>query len=160
MADIIVDGTTRVAFVASIANINAPTVAELNAGILLQSVMPADGLVNFQPTTETVDNSSLASTFGTKTNGRTSFGDSRLRLKKQSGTDTAFNTLNVRNTVGNVVVRRWIDQATAWATGQMVSVYPVITGDRADVDVEANSVARYEIPTPVTAPAALSATVA
>jgi hypothetical protein len=37
MADIIVDGQTRVAYVPTIANIAAPTTTELNAGTLLQS---------------------------------------------------------------------------------------------------------------------------
>jgi hypothetical protein len=160
LGDITVDGTTRVAFVPTISNINAPTTTELNAGILLQSVMTPDGLMNYQPTTESEDNSSLASKFTTTTNGRTSFGDARLRLKKQTGTDTAYNTLNVRDTTGYVVVRRWLDQATAWTSSQVVSVYPIITGDRADIDPDANSVARYEIPTKVTATPALTATIA
>src|SRR5690242_4536474 len=98
--------------------------------------MTPDGLMNFQPTTNTADNSSLASKFGTKMVARTEFGDTRLRIKKQAGTDTAFTTLNVRGTTGFIVVRRWIDQATAWTAGQIVSVYPIQTGDRADVDPE------------------------
>ena len=39
MADIIVDGMTKVSYVPTIANIAAPTVAELNAGTALQSTL-------------------------------------------------------------------------------------------------------------------------
>jgi hypothetical protein len=44
MADIPADGNIRVAWVTSIANKAAPTVAELNAGLLLTSIITADGL--------------------------------------------------------------------------------------------------------------------
>src|SRR5258708_36513503 len=106
MPDIVVDGFTRVAYVPTIANIAAPTTTELNAGILLTSVMTPDGLTGFEPTTADVDNSSLNSTFDTKTIGRDSFSGTKLILKKQSGTDTAYATL-LRGVAGYIVVRRY-----------------------------------------------------
>lgn len=48
MADIIVDGMTRVTFAPTIANTAAPTVAELNAGTLLQSTLIPAGLEGFE----------------------------------------------------------------------------------------------------------------
>jgi hypothetical protein len=51
--------------------------------------MTPDGLTGFEPSTADVDNSALNSTFDTKTIGRDSFSGTMLRLKKQSGTDTA-----------------------------------------------------------------------
>jgi hypothetical protein len=65
MPDITADGKTRVYWVTTIANIAAPTVAELNAGISLQATLTADGLMGLQPETADVDTSSLASTFNT-----------------------------------------------------------------------------------------------
>lgn len=161
MTDIVVDGTVRVTFAATIANPAAPTVAELNAGLLLQTLLTADGLIGFQPSTAEVDNSSLASTFSTKTIGRSEFSGTMLRLKRQTplGSDTAWSTLT-RGTVGFIVIRRWVTEGTAWASTQLCSVYPVICGETSDVDVEANSVARYEIPTPITNSAFIRATVA
>jgi hypothetical protein len=44
MADITADGKTRVYWVTTISNQNAPTTAELNAGISLQATLTADGL--------------------------------------------------------------------------------------------------------------------
>jgi len=157
--DITSDGKTRVAWVTSIANINAPTTTELNAGILLQSTLTADGLQGFKPDTADVDTSSLASTFNTTVNGRTSFSNTMLRLKKQSGTDTIFTTL-VRDAAGYVVIRRSVTESTAWTTAQALEVYPALCGEVARVDPEPNSVERYEIPIKVTASPSLRAAVA
>lgn len=159
MADIPVDGKTRVAWVPTISNAAAPTVAELDAGILLQSTVTADGLAGFAPETAEVDAGSLASTFDEKSIGRASFSNTMLRLKKQTGTDTIYDTL-VRGAEGYIVVRRYVDQATAWAASQKVSVFPVICGETKELDPEANTMARYEVPTIVRQAPTLRATTA
>lgn len=159
MPDIPVDGNTRVAWVPSCANIAAPTVAELNAGLLLQSTLTADGLVGFEPDTADVDNSSLASTFDTLTIGRDSYKGTMLRLKKQSGTDTVFSTL-ARGTSGFVAIRRDILETTAWATSQATEVYPVILGQRRRLAPQSNTVTRYEVPTKINAAPSLTSVVA
>jgi hypothetical protein len=159
LADIPVDGTTRVAFVPTIANNAAPTTAELNAGVLLQSLITADGLVGFEPDTADVDNTSLASTFDTKTIGRDSFSGTLLRLKKQLTGDTAFTTLT-RGTAGYIVIRRDITESTAWASTQAVEVYPIVCGQRRRLAPESNTVARYEVTTKISALPTLTAAVA
>jgi hypothetical protein len=159
VADITADGKTRVYWVSTIANINAPTTTELNAGIALQSTMTADGLNGFQPDTADVDTSALDSTFSTTVNGRTSFSNTSVRLKKQSGTDTIFTTL-VRDTAGYVVIRRSITASTAWASSQACEVYPALCGEVSRIDPEPNTVERYEIPMKITASPALRAAVA
>src|SRR5215813_9128607 len=105
MADITVDGMTRVSFVSAIANQNAPTTTELNAGLLLTSQMTPDGLMGFEADTADVDNSALDSTFNTVTIGRDSFSDTKLQFKKQASGDTAYTTLT-RGTTGFIVIRR------------------------------------------------------
>lgn len=160
MADVFADGNTRVAFVGSISNIAAPTVAELNAGTLLQSYITSDGLMGFEATTAEVDTTSLASTFNTKTIGRDDFSGTGLRLKKQTyGSDTPFSTLT-RGTSGYIAIRRGITESTAWAADQAVEVYPVTCGQRKMLAPEANTVQRYEVPTPITSAPDLAATVA
>lgn len=149
MADIVVDGFTRVAFVTAIASQGSPTTTELNAGILLQSVMTPDGLTGFEPTTAAVDNSALNSTFNTVTIGRDSFSGTKLIFKKQSGTDTVYNTLT-RGTTGFIVVRRYLDNSTAWASSQVVEVYPVIFGQTRNLAPVANSVTKWEVDTMIT----------
>lgn len=159
MADITADGKTRVYWVTTVANINAPTTAELNAGIALQSTMTADGLNGFQPATADVDTSSLDSTFSTMVNGRTSFSNTSLRLKKQSGTDTIFTTL-IRDTAGYVVIRRSVAASTAWTSAQGVEVYPALCAEVSRMDPEPNTVERYEIGIKITAAPALRSAVA
>lgn len=159
MPDITADGKTRVYWVTTIANINAPTTTELNAGIALQSTLTADGLNGFQPATADVDTSALDSTFSTMVNGRTSFSNTALRLKKQSGTDTIFTTL-VRDTAGYVVIRRSVAASTAWASAQAIEVYPALCGEVSRLDPEPNTVERYEIPIKITSAPALRAAVA
>ena len=161
MADIIVDGMTRVAFVPTIANIAAPTVAELNAGTLLQSTLVPTGLEGFENTTAEVDSTSLASDFDTKLPGRKSLSGTGLVLKKQDGTDTVFNLLSVPNTNGYIVIRDGVAQATAWTVADKVEVYPIRTATHNTVGRgEANSVLRYRIPTTVTSVPNLKAVVA
>lgn len=153
MADITADGKTRVYFVTAISNQNAPTTAELNAGIDLTGTVTADGLSGFQPNTADVDVSSLASVFTAVINGRTSFSNTQLTLKKQSGTDTIFTTL-VRDTAGFLAVRRSVAQATAWTSTQGVEVYPMVCEEVARMDPAPNTVERYIIGIKITAGAA------
>lgn len=152
MADIIVDGMTRVAWVPTIVNIAAPTVAELNAGILLHFTLTPDGLLNFMADTADVDNSSLGSTYDTVDNGRDSFKSTGLRLKKQDGVDTTYTTL-VKGATGNVVIRRDIDRNTGWASSQgsggtngTLAVFPAKCARRRRLDPAKNEVTKYEVP--------------
>lgn len=145
MADIISDGNTRVTWVTSIASKSAPTAAELNGGLTLQSTMTPDGLMNFQPSTNKVPNRKLDGLFETSDVGTTSFGDMGLKFYKQSGTDTIFNTLT-KYTAGYVVVRKSIAVATAYATSQLVQVYPAKCGETSWLDPEADTEERYMIP--------------
>ena len=138
MADSLSDGRIRVAWVPSIASINSPTTAELNAGTLVSPVMTPDGLMGFEPDTADVDVSAIDSTFGTNVAGRSSFSGTGFRLKKQDGTDTIYNLL-VRDLNGFTVVRRDLTASTAWATGQRVEVYPSVLGEVRNLAPEANS---------------------
>ncbi len=153
------DGNTRVGFAPAIANIASPTTTELNAGILLHSVMTPDGLMGFEPETADVDTASLDSTYNSVGIGRDSVSGTGLRMKKQTGTDTPVLTLT-RGTSGYIVVRRDISAATAWASGQKVEVYPIVCGTRKRLAPEANQVAKYEIPTKVWSQPNIDATIA
>lgn len=161
MADIIVDGKTWVAFVPTIANPAAPTVAELVAGDVLHNNLIPTGLEGFETSTAEIDNTSLASTFDTKLPGRQSYSGTGLVLKKQSGTDDVFDLLTTPGTDGFIVIRDGVDVGTAPAAGDQVEVYPVRTGGFTMVGRgEANSVLRYRVATPVTSEPAQKAVVA
>lgn len=149
MADIIIDGLVRVAFVPTIAGA-APTAVELNAGTILHDVLTPDGVEGFDPDPGEVDNTAYGSTFDTKLPGTASFSGSRLTLKKQSGTDTVHTTLTAFNTAGNLVFRFGTPKATTFATGDKVTYYPIRTGSWSYVPPERNTVLRYWVATPVT----------
>lgn len=156
MPDLVSDGKIRVYWATAIANINAPTVAELNAGLRLDANMTADGLDRSFDTAD-VDLSSLSSTFDTKGVGRRgpSIG---VTLKRQTGTDILAAAL-VYQAVGFLVVRDNIDASTAWTIAQVCEVFPAACkqGSKA---YGPNSVQRLTIPMTVTADPALAAVVA
>jgi len=159
MADSNADGRTKVYSVPSIASLGAPTVAELNAGVALDGLMTPDGLVGFEPDTGDVDNSKLNSTFSTTSAGRVSFSGTMIRLIKQTGTDTVYNTF-VYGFATNIVIRRDVTAGTAWATGDKVEVIPVQCGEIRNLAPEANAVHKYEVLTKITSQPNLRATVA
>jgi hypothetical protein len=159
MADLISDGKTRVAWLSTVANMNAPTVAELTAGADYTKRITPDGL-KADPSTADVDTSSLASTFDTKTAGRIGF-DVELTFKRGDTVqdDAPFTTLKY-GVSGFLVVRRGVAYATAWTTGQKVEVYPITCGEPQNNSPAANEVMKFVSPMKVTDAPATSATVA
>lgn len=159
MSDLISDGMTRVAWVSSVANINAPTTTELNGGLDLTPRLTVDGL-KVDPTTDDVDTSSLASTFSTMEAGRIKYA-AELTIKRGTTTpeDQPYTTLTY-GVHGYLVVRRGVTYATAWTSGQQVEVYPVACGERANVAPAANEVMKFTAPLKVTSAPATAALVA
>lgn len=159
MTDSNTDGRTKVYSVPTISNIAAPTTTELNAGVALDGLLTPDGLVGFEPDTGDVDNSKLNSTFSTVTAGRASFSGTLLRLIKQTGTDSVYNTL-VYGFATNIVIRRDVTAATAWTSGDKIEVYPVQCGEVRNLAPAPNEVHKYEVLTKITAQPNLRAAVA
>lgn len=159
MADLISDGKTRVAWLSTVANLNAPTVAELTAGADYTKRITPDGL-KLDPTTADVDTSSLASTFDTKTVGRVGF-DVELTFKRgDNPTDDApYSTLKY-GVSGFLAVRRGVAYATAWTVGQKVEIYPITCGEPQNTSPTANEVMKFVAPMRVTDVPATAATVA
>ncbi|MBB4985036.1 phage tail tube protein [Streptomyces nymphaeiformis] len=159
MADLINDGKTRVYWVPSISNINAPTVAELNAGSDYTQRITPDGL-KLDPSTADVDTSSLASTFDTKTVGRVGF-DVEVTFKRgdTGPEDLPYTTLKY-GVSGFMAVRRGVAYATAWAAGQKAEIYPITCGEPQNVSPAANEVMKFVSPMKVTSAPATAATVA
>lgn len=142
------DGNYLVSFVDTVADISAPTVAELTAGLELECQLTPDGLGR-EASDETVDTSRLCSVFTTMKQGRTSFEVSMtlVRLDEQvSGVvDTAYATL-VKRKLGYFVVRDNLPATVAWAAGQDVEVYPVECGTRSKANPAANEQQTFTIP--------------
>ncbi|MFR9796634.1 hypothetical protein ACL02U_12120 [Streptomyces sp. MS06] len=142
MADVINDGKTRVYWVTSIADISAPTVAELDAGSDFTERITPDGL-SIPAETADVDNSSLASTFTTMRAGRRSYSpEVTFKRGDDASTDLPWTTLTYQ-TQGYLVVRRILAYDTAWASSQDVEVYPVECGERNTIPPAPNEVAKF-----------------
>ncbi|MGW1931884.1 phage tail tube protein [Streptomyces sp. NPDC001919] len=159
MADLISDGKTRVVWLSTVANLNAPTVAELNAGADYTKRITPDGL-KLDPTTADVDTSSLASKFDTGTVGRVSF-DTEITFKRgDNPTDDApFTTLKY-GVSGFLFVRRGVDFTTAWTVGQKVEGYPMTCAEPANISPAANEVMKFTSKMKCTDTPATAATVA
>lgn len=147
MSDLFVDGNVRISWVPSISNIHSPTTTELNAGTALESYVTPTGLQR-KATTASVDTSSVASTFTTQVPGRRTYAIT-VEFKRQTPTDVAYALLPFR-TSGYLVIRTTLAQATAYATGQTVEVYPVTTGEPELTPPAMNEVAKFVAPMMVT----------
>jgi hypothetical protein len=158
--DIISDGNVKVSWVTTIADVDAPTSAELTAGTVLTAVLTPSGLIGFEPDTAEIDSSSMASRFNTKLPGRTNYSGLALELKKQSGTDTVFALLDTKDTRGYLVIRRGEPQGDAFAAADVVEVYPAATGQYFYMPPEENSMVRYRVPITITDEPNLAAVVA
>jgi hypothetical protein len=156
MADIISDGMTRISWVLSISNTNAPTTAELNAGVALESFITPDGL-SITTTTDGVDNSALNSTQSTQIAGRRT-DEIELTFKQQGQGFPPWTTFAARPN-GYVVMRRGIAAATAFASSQKVQVFPSQAGDRQNISPAPNEVEKFSVSFFVSGPAVDTATV-
>ncbi|MGI5161389.1 hypothetical protein [Microbispora sp. CA-102843] len=140
--DLLGDGYYKVTWCLNIANIHAPTAAELNAGVDLQLYITKDGF-NVTPDQAAVDNSSLASTGPTERGGSTAFGiELTCKRKKIPAEDVAWNTLQEKQ-MGFLAVRRTLPEGDAWAAGQEAEIYPAECGKRRKQQTAANEVQKF-----------------
>jgi hypothetical protein len=122
MADYGFDGMIKASWVSTIANVAAPTTAELNAGVSLEGQLTADGL-NIGAETASVDTSKLNSTANSEIIGRDTFSLSLTYVRGSHAAATAVQAALIRGAAGYLVVRRDVVSSTAWATAQKVEVY-------------------------------------
>lgn len=142
MPDIVSDGQTRVSWVTTISNSAAPTTAELNAGVALESFITPDGY-SISTSTDTVDNTALNSTQNSALAGRRN-DDISLTFKDQGRSAAPWTTFaNVPT--GYLVVRRGVASSTAWTASQKVSVYPCQAGYRQDEAPAANELQKFTV---------------
>ncbi|MEU8199292.1 hypothetical protein AB0C10_36455 [Microbispora amethystogenes] len=129
MADIVATGKLKFTWCLTIANISAPTAAELNAGVDLQTKIMRGGLDESHDQTA-VDNTHISSTKETEKAG-TSKDELTVTFKRDDIAlqDLAYNTL-VPGSLGYVVIRRDKLHTQAYAAGDVVSIYPAECGVR------------------------------
>jgi hypothetical protein len=155
MADLGSDGNFKVSWVTTISNIAAPTVAELNAGLALESYITPDGL-DISADTSPVDNSALSSTFNTATAGRRAY-TINLTIKKQ--TPRVWENTLVYQATGYLAVRREVIQTTGYTVAQKIEIYPAQVGEP-NPGYGPNEIQRGTVPIQVTAAPNTNATIA
>lgn len=133
-------GNIRVVFAPSVANMAAPTTAEINAGIDLTPQMRRDGLQT-PMAGNTVDTSDASSKYN-KTGVGTFGGDAwSYTGYRDSATDTAWLALPGPSsslpdgTAGYLIIRRFGGSGTAWAASQKVEVAQVNVTSRANDNI-------------------------
>ncbi len=151
------DGKTLVYWVSTIANIAAPTVAELNAGTRISGYLTKDGLdISFNQ--NAADNADLEDTFDAQGVG-TFGGTINGTFFRDNSADTAWN-LFVYGTTGYLVVREGVAVATAWTAAQKAQVYPAQMHEPVPVPPTSNEQRKFKVMLPITDQPSLKATVA
>jgi hypothetical protein len=149
MADYGFDGMIRAAFVPVLGDVDGPTVAELTAGVDLESRLTADGL-SIGSDTATIDTSKLNSTANSETIGRDSFTVS-VTYVRGSGTEAeAVQEALIRGAAGYLCVRRDKVATLPWTAADSVEVYPVIWHRPNPATPAANALQTVEVGASVT----------
>ncbi len=126
-ADLAHDGMYLVAFVPTIANPAAPTVAEIVAGTDLECRLTPTGLTR-EATTDAKDTSKLCSTFTTQSAGRRSF-NLQVVAVREEGDASGVEAALVYKAKGFLVIRDYrltaAEGGAGWTAGDKAEVYPV-----------------------------------
>lgn len=147
MTTTLLDGKVRVDLVSvddGIADLSAPTVAEIGAGTEITRKLTPDGL-NITPTDGKVDNSDLGSEFTTMQIARTAF-DASFKFHHEVAEDDEIWDMLTKHSRWFAVVRRGYPRALAYAAGQKVRVYPIEVGEDADPTSAAEQIWDYVLP--------------
>ena len=151
------EGNTKVALVPTIADITAPTAAELGAGTDISELLTKDGLQT-PDSQNMVDSAALSDTFDAQVVGSWGGGVTLTGFRDDSA-DTLWD-LAVYGTNTHLVVRRGLPYDTAWAATQDVEVYPIEMHEPVPNPTGANEQVRFTLACAVTAQPAKRAVVA
>lgn len=149
MTAVPIDGMVRVTNCTAIANIAAPTVAELNAGTAIQGFILPDGL-DIDMETGTVNLSNLGSDFTNEGAGRRKPTVNISFHHEGPGSDVPYLLYPFRSN-NLIVVRRGVLKATVWAIGDKVEVYPVQAGEAKQMKPTVDGTWDFTIPFKVSA---------
>ena len=157
MARLVYEGRTNVYWATSIANKNAPTVAEITAAVNLTNFVTKDG-VALNTATNNVDSATIAEVFDAEDVG--SYGSGlELTMFRDDTADTAWN-LCVYGTSGFLILDRVRASGVLPSVGHKVEVYPARMHVPAMQNSAANTQQRFTEKFAVTSTPADKATVA
>lgn len=143
MTDMLNDGNIKLYYVPTIANIAAPTVAELDAGTSLECLVTADGLA-VSVDEEVVSIPKLCETNTSQAPGRATYGITLTIARQDTEAEDVGWTTLLRGTAGYLVMRYGVDHEQAWAADDKVQVFPVKFGERRPQQPEANGATLFQ----------------
>ncbi len=135
MARMLAQGTTRLSWVVTIANVAlVPTTTELNAGTSITTLGDYVAMDDFQlgaAEDDVQDEPYVSSAVPAPAPSRTNYtaGLTVYRGALNASNDRPWRTTAIRGTTGFLVVRIGTAGSTAWAVADVVSVYSCICGD-------------------------------
>lgn len=133
---------TRVSLVPAIADISAPTAAELDAGTDITCFLTKDGL-NPGGSTNGVDSGSLCNRVDSQVAGSVAY-QATLRGFRYWDEDDFWDAC-AWGTNTHLVVRRGAPYDTAWTAGQPAEVYKVQMGEKIPASSAANTLQTFEV---------------
>ena len=137
---------TRVAWLPAVADLSAPTTAEIAAGTELSCLLTRDGL-SPNLTTNGVDGGSLCDRFDAQTAGSVSASPT-LKFWRFDPTDSpgdeAWDLVNWGDS-GALIIRRGIRVSVAWAASQAVEAYAGQFGEPQPLASAANTNQSFEV---------------
>jgi hypothetical protein len=145
---------TRVYWLEAVANPNAPTVAEINAGTDLTDQIPVDG-VAVNPTKNNASQAMLGDAFVAELVG--TWGTGITLTFTRDDTNDVARALFVYRADGFLVISRF---GAANVAGRKVEVYPAQGHEPADLATAENEFSKFEVQLAVTDSPSLRATVA
>lgn len=158
MAKFIAAEKSEVWYVPTIANTSAPTVTELAAGTRLTDFMTGGFSADFS--TNLVDTGTLASAFNSTAAGTYGGGTNTLSgVMRDNASDDAWNALP-RDTEGYFAVQVGTSTGAAWATGDVLDVFPIYVSTRQYPDLTRDQLVTFDVDFAITAVPVYGATAA
>ena len=155
MARLAYEGRVKVIFVTTIADTDAPTAAEITAGVDVTPFVTKDG-VNPGTTNNRIDTAGIDSAFDSQIQGSWA-AEFQLTCMRDDTTDTAWETLQ-RGVQGYLVVG--YDSPTGIAAADTVQVWAVELGTPVMQPSAANTNQMFVVDVAIATPPVLEATVA
>lgn len=147
---------TRVYFLNTVANIAAPTVAEITAGVYLSPFVTKDG-VQTPNSQNFIDSADITSNYDSQEPGSYGGAPVNLTMFRDGTTDTAWNLVQYGTRGFLVIARRSTDTPVA---GDKVEVWPVAMHEPVMQNTAANEMQKFTAGFAVTSTPNTRATVA
>lgn len=157
MAKYIAAEKVEVWYVPEISAVTAPTVTEMDAGTRLTDHIRGGVSIDFS--SSLVDNSTLASAFNSTAPGTFGGGLNSLNgVLRDNESDTAWNALP-RDTDGYLAIQFGTATGTAWASGDIVDIYPWQVVSRNTGDLARDQLVTFDVGFAITDEPTFGATV-